>query len=391
MPNILYQCFIRKGLFVLVFCSFLAPNLFAQVAGDFRSVGSGNWTNPLIWQTYNGTTWVAATNYPGALAGTNDVYIQGGYTVDLGSAVPNAINSLLIGDGVGGTDTFQISNNATLNTPLVEIRTGGFMVWTNNVSLFLPSGAQFRIAGGVLDDGKPCSAAKRLVIGSQIYSTCNGGAGVDYSFEDLQNEGGSLAANPSSNSPICVGTTLTLFANATGAGSSGASYSWVGTGPGTYSFSSTAQDPTETGLAAGTYTYTVTVTDGGGYSYSASTEVVVNSGVTITSQPASQQVSPGSNALFSITASGVLSYQWQVSTDGGTNYSNISNGVEYSGTQTSDLTVLAADQAKDGYIYRVRMTASGGSCPVTFSNPATLTVQAGMIISNRRVTYRVIN
>ena len=379
----------QKAVYASLLMFFLCNLLSAQVTGDFRSVGSGNWTNPLIWQTYNGSSWVAATNYPGALPGTNDVYIQGGYTVNLGSAVPNAINSLLVGDGTGGTDTFQISNNATLNTPLVEIRTGGFVEWTNNVSLFLPSGAQFRIVGGVLDDGKPCSAAKRLVIGSQIYSTCNGGAGVDYSFEDLQNEGGSLAANPSSNSPICIGTTLTLFANASGAGSSGASYSWVGTGPGTYSFSSTAQDPTETGLAAGTYTYTVTVTDGGGYSYTASTEVIVNSGVTITSQPADQQVSPGSNALFSITASGVFSYQWQLSTDGGTTYSDISNGAEYSGTQTSDLTVLAADQAKDGYMYRVRMTASGGSCPVTFSNPATLTLQAGMIISNRRVTYRV--
>ena len=379
----------QKAVYASLLMFFLCNLLSAQVTGDFRSVGSGNWTNPLIWQTYNGSSWVAATNYPGALPGTNDVYIQGGYTVNLGSAVPNAINSLLVGDGTGGTDTFQISNNATLNTPLVEIRTGGFVEWTNNVSLFLPSGAQFRIVGGVLDDGKPCSAAKRLVIGSQIYSTCNGGAGVDYSFEDLQNEGGSLAANPSSNSPICIGTTLTLFANASGAGSSGASYSWVGTGPGTYSFSSTAQDPTETGLAAGTYTYTVTVTDGGGYSYTASTEVIVNSGVTITSQPADQQVSPGSNALFSITASGVFSYQWQLSTDGGTTYSDISNGAEYSGTQTSDLTVLAADQAKDGYMYRVRMTASGGSCPVTFSNPATLTVGAGMIISNRRVTYRV--
>jgi hypothetical protein len=378
----------QKAVFASLLMFFLCNILSAQVVGDFRSVGSGNWTNPLIWQTYNGSAWVAATSYPGALAGTNDVYIQGGYTVNLGSAIPNAINSLLIGDGSGGTDSFQVSNTATLNTPLVDIRTGGFVAWTNNVSLFLPSGAQFRISGGVLDDGKPCNAAKRLVIGTQIYSTCNGGAGVDYSFEDLQNEGGSLAANPSSNSPICEGETLTLFANASGAGSSSATYSWVGTGPGTYSFTSSAQDPTETGLSAGSYTYTVSVSDGT-YSFTASTDVTVNSGVSITTQPADQQVSPGSNALFSITASGVLSYQWQLSTDGGTNYSNISNGAEYSGTQTSDLTVLAADQAKDGYMYRVRMTASGGSCPVTLSNPATLTVQAGMIITNRRVTYRV--
>src|SRR5687768_4400702 len=45
--------------------------LFAQTAGDYRSVrpntGAGpnyNWTNIANWETFNGTTWGAASAYP---------------------------------------------------------------------------------------------------------------------------------------------------------------------------------------------------------------------------------------------------------------------------------------------------------------------------------------
>lgn len=33
--------------------------------GDFRSTAAGNWTSLATWQTFNGTTWVAAATYPG--------------------------------------------------------------------------------------------------------------------------------------------------------------------------------------------------------------------------------------------------------------------------------------------------------------------------------------
>lgn len=68
-------------------CCFLGIS-HAQETGDFRSVGSGNWTDSGNWETYNGTAWVAATSYPGEVPGTNDVYIIGGATIDLGGTIP---------------------------------------------------------------------------------------------------------------------------------------------------------------------------------------------------------------------------------------------------------------------------------------------------------------
>ena len=40
---------------------------FAQVSGDYRSnVASGNWNATSSWQTFNGTSWVAASSTPPA-------------------------------------------------------------------------------------------------------------------------------------------------------------------------------------------------------------------------------------------------------------------------------------------------------------------------------------
>ena len=82
-------------------------------------------------------------------------------------------------------------------------------------------------------------------------------------------------------------------------------------------------------------------------------------------------------------------YQWEVSTDGGSNFAPIIDGSEYSGTQTATLTVLSPDSNKDGYLFRVLVSNSSGSCTPLTSNEATLTMKAGRVITNRGVTYRV--
>ncbi len=361
----------------------------AQEVGDFRSVGSGNWTDSGNWETYNGTAWVGASSYPGEVPGTNDVYIIGGATIDLGSAIPSAISGLFVGDGTGGTDTLRITTTASLNTPLIDLQTGGFAIWTQNVTLTLPSGAVFAITGGTLDDGNPCSAAKRLVIGSQIYSTCNGGAGADYSFADLNSSGGSLSVSPGSNSPICEGNNLNLFANPSGAGSAGASFSWVGNGPGSYSFSSSSQDPVVSGLVPGNYTFTVTITETSGFNTSASVSTEVLPGVAITTQPSNQQGVAGSNLIFTVAASGTPTYQWQVSTNGGSTFTDLSDGSKYSGSQTNALQVGSLQTSDNGNLYRVLVQPASGSCPQLVSDSALLTVVVPTVLSNRRITYRV--
>ncbi len=90
----------------------------------------------------------------------------------------------------------------------------------------------------------------------------------------------------------------------------------------------------------------------------------------VTSQPQPQTVLEGESATFTAAASGypAPSVQWQVSTDGGTNYSPVSGG-------TSDtLTIASTTLAQNGDEYEA--VFSNGTAPDATTNPALLTVNA---------------
>ena len=96
---------------------------------------------------------------------------------------------------------------------------------------------------------------------------------------------------------------------------------------------------------------------------------------TITVQPTNQSFTASSTATFSVTAtspdSGTLAYQWQVSTNSGSTWSNVSGG---SGATTASYTTPTLGTTANGRQYRVNVTNSrdgATSSPVT-SNPAIL-------------------
>ena len=103
-----------------------------------------------------------------------------------------------------------------------------------------------------------------------------------------------------------------------------------------------------------------------------------------------QSIFTGGNAIFTFTATNADSFQWQLSTDGETVFNDISDGVEYAGTQSTALTVNKSGVNKNGYRYRVVASKSVSSCPPTFSSSALLTVKVKVVITNSRITYRVI-
>jgi extracellular elastinolytic metalloproteinase len=110
-----------------------------------------------------------------------------------------------------------------------------------------------------------------------------------------------------------------------------------------------------------------------------STEVLltVNTAVSITTQPANVAVCTGTDATFSVTAAGTsVSYQWQVSTDGGVNYSDIP------GANGASLTLTAVTVGMNDNRYRVIITnsctpagATSNSATLTVSNAASITTQ----------------
>ncbi|HEY4246827.1 MAG TPA: matrixin family metalloprotease [Lacunisphaera sp.] len=80
-------------------------------------------------------------------------------------------------------------------------------------------------------------------------------------------------------------------------------------------------------------------------------------------------VTTGHDVAFSAVDGGGI--QWQVSTDGGTTWTNLINDSTYRGVNTSTLEISGATSALNGSRYRYVTTSSGGS---STSNSVTLTV-----------------
>ena len=104
--------------FVMLFCMILtSTSVFALTAGDFQSQATGNWSAVGTWQTYDGTTWNAATALPD-LTQAITVTIQAGHTVTVDAAY-TANNAAL-----------NIVVNGYLKETAVITKTAG--IWTIN-------------------------------------------------------------------------------------------------------------------------------------------------------------------------------------------------------------------------------------------------------------------
>ncbi|HRI25439.1 MAG TPA: M36 family metallopeptidase, partial [Ferruginibacter sp.] len=103
----------------------------------------------------------------------------------------------------------------------------------------------------------------------------------------------------------------------------------------------------------------------------------------INQQPINASACAGSSASFTCvgTATGGVTYQWQVSTTGaGGPWTNLANGAPYSGVTTSTLTINPTAVGMNNYQYRCVVT---GTCPPdAISTPGVLTVAAASVGGN---------
>ena len=140
-----------------------------------------------------------------------------------------------------------------------------------------------------------------------------------------------------------------------------------------YSWSSGTPDVSATG------DYTVTVTDGNGCEgTSAAFHVEVLDEITVSENSADATYCPGDAAdSLSFTAHGGhggYSYQWQLSTDGGTNFNDISGATDTVYTPATDL-------AAGSYVYRVSVDDDMQCGPVE-QVIATITIRTTITVSN---------
>ncbi len=164
---------------------------------------------------------------------------------------------------------------------------------------------------------------------------------------------------------VCVGGTTPAFTNASGGGT------WSITN-GTGSATITAGGVV-TGVSVGTATVVYTLPT----SCSISTPITIVTTPNITTNPVNFTTNTGGAASFSVVANnGPTSYTWEVSTDGGTNWTTVTNGGVYSNATTATLNITGA--TADG-LYRASATNACGSS--AFSTSALLTVSNVVLVS----------
>ena len=293
--NLFHKNNIRKKHFSLfsIFFLFFSFQLFCQVVGDYRSVNPGGpWTSLSSWQYYNGSSWIAASTYPGQNpTGTENVTIQAGHTISIGNTGINTgtITSITINGNLTltGITTGGNGTDYIFNTPLISVTPLlGTITFLNKVDLILPSNSVLYVTSdpipnpdyfGLIGD---CNHNQDIHIGTSVYAYCNGGGTTALTFDEVMAGDGTLNSTPSWSTPTCEGSSITLLGSYAGTFGTAVTYSWTIIAPGGVTSSTTLQNPTLPNAVLGTYTVTLTCTttySGNVYSNYETISIIVNS------------------------------------------------------------------------------------------------------------------
>jgi autotransporter-associated beta strand protein len=286
------------------------------------------------------TAQVVVTINPAATAsaGGNQTICAGTSTAGLGGSVGGgATGGTWSSSGSGSFVPNATALNATYTPSAADIAAGA-------VTLTLTSTGQLA----------PCSAAT-----AQVIVTINPAA----------------TASAGGNQTICASTSTAGLGGSVGGGATGGTWSSSGTGsfvPNATALNAT-YTPSAADISAGSVTLTLTTSGQLAPCSPATAQVVltINALPAITAGPANLAVCAGSPAIFQVSATGAgLTYQWQVSADGGATFTNISDTAT-----NASYTNLATALADNGNEYQV--IVSGACSPsVTSAPPAVLTVNS---------------
>ncbi|MCW3161831.1 hypothetical protein [Chryseobacterium oryctis] len=178
----------------------------------------------------------------------------------------------------------------------------------------------------------------------------------------------------------CEGTNTSFTSTITGATSyqwqvstDGINYSNI-SNTGVYSGATTITlNITSPTVAMNGYRYRIIATNNSCPTTSSAAILTVNSKPTA-SNPSNTTVCEGANTTIASTVTGADTYQWQLSTDGGNTFANISNGGVYSNATTATLTITGVLYTMSNYRYRLVANNTANTCGTTTTSAATLTV-----------------
>ena len=316
----------------------------------------------------------------GATTQTRDIT----YTITAGTAP--AITAQPANQTVcaGSNTSFSITSN-TATSFLWQISTDGGTTWSTVTNGGVYSGATtvtLNITGATI----ALNNNLYRCIASTVCGSSTSNAGIL-----TVNTAPAITSQPTSAS-ACAGTNQTFTVAATG---SSLTYQWYISTDGGATFNilanggvysgATSSSLTITGVTAGLnnnqYRCVVTGVCPVSPLTSNAATLTVPASLTITNQPASATICAGSNTSFTVAGTGINAYQWQISTDGGTTWTNISNGGVYSGATTATLTITGATGALNNNRYRCNV--SSAACGTISSNGAILTVNTAPAITTQ--------
>ncbi|MGN6298834.1 MAG: T9SS type A sorting domain-containing protein [Ginsengibacter sp.] len=293
------------------------------------------------------------------------------YTISIINNLPGVANDVFVNDTLASSLVYQSS--------VVTVAPSNF-----NYSLIYNSASrvvQFR-ALTALGQSQPVTfTIKVKAVCTAVPSVTNKVVVSSSTYDNkFSNDTSSVATNVTTSytSPTAVPVTSCYNSSATltaSGAASGLGYKWYTSSSGGISLStgSTYTTPvlnSSTSYYVSYYNLDTTVCEGP----RTAVAVTVKSAPVVTTVSGTT-VCPNDAVTFTESASGTsLTYQWQVSTNGGSSWTSLTNTAPYSAVASSTLGISSVSYLMNGYQYRCNV-ASGGCTNTVSSSAATLTVR----------------
>jgi len=327
--------------------------LVVDASGNLYVANSGNNTVSVISPVGLVSTFVSGVSDPQGLAldGSQNLYVVNGDIGTVSKITPSGVISTVAGvfNNPGGVafdangDLYVSYQNAAENTVLVSEITQAGVVATFASGQYIATSllvVAAPAAPAIIDPPTDQSAVASIT--NATFSVAVSGAPGSNTFQwQRLPEGGSTWGNLTDGGSYSGSATPTLTVTNTTLAMSGDQFQCV---------------ITNTISSITTNATTLTVAP-----------VIINT------QPQNQATAGSYSTVFTVAATGAnLTYQWQVSTDGGMSWATLADNGTYTGVTTPTLMVDNTTLAMSGYEYDCVVTSSFGS---VISSPATLSVQ----------------